>query len=141
MNDDQLRKMLISWKQRLGLSSYRIRLEQGGVEDDDSYMEVHRATDYKRAVVHYQPWLVGIGKVPEGMLLRVTDEMVEESLVHELLHIVFTPVVTPFRVDLDGYLHRDVHDLLVKMLGHAEERVVDDLATALVAAFGTSKFS
>ena len=65
----------------------------------------------------------------------LTDDFIESSLVHELLHLHTRDMRAVVRDDLDGQVHRDVYAVLEASMGRAEEQCVDRLAEALVAAF------
>jgi hypothetical protein len=55
--------------------------------------------------------------------------------VHELLYIVVTEIDVIVRNDIDTFLHRDVYTQVYNSYRHAEERMVDSLAIALVSTF------
>lgn len=138
LTERDLRSLLGLWQRRLSLDHWFLVLKVGGCEDASTYMEVHRSTVYQRAVVHCQPWMLGEGEAPEDVLIRgddLTDSFVEESLVHELLHLHTRDMRAIVRDDLDGQVHRDVYTVLEAGMSRAEEQCVDRLASALVRAF------
>lgn len=138
MTKEKFATLLEKWKPILGLSDWFILIVYGKCDNINSYMQVQRMTDYKRAKITIPPWLIGEGDIPAKILLKpheVDENFWEQSLVHELLHIVVVPMSVIIKDDLDGYFHRDVYDQVEKAFDHAEERVVDDLAVALCKAF------
>ena len=138
MTEKQLRDLLDVWKGRLGLGRWLLVLELGGCGDATAYMEVNRSASYERAVINAQPWLLGVGEVPEGVMIRgehLTDEFVEACLVHELLHLHTRDMCAIVRDDCDGLVHPDAYRQLDLAMHRAEEQCVDRLAVALVQAF------
>lgn len=138
MTEKQLRDLLDVWKGRLALDRWLLVLEVGACSDATAYMEVIRSTSYERAVIHVQPWLLGDGEPPEGVVIRgehLSDEFVEASLVHELLHLHTRDMCAIVRDDCDGLVHPDAYRQLDCAMGRAEEQCVDRLAVALVKAF------
>lgn len=140
MTEKQLRGLLATWQQRLGLGDWRIVLKVGTVEDESAYMETQRSVSYQRAVIHCQPWLLnGDGNAaPESVMIRgndLSEDFVESSLVHELLHLHTRDMRAVVRDDLDGQVHRDVYSVLEASMARAEEQCVDRLAEALVRSF------
>lgn len=138
MTEKQLRDLLPVWQRRLGLADWRIVLRVGGVEESTAYMEAQRSTSYERGVIYVQPWMVGDGDPPTEVMFHgddLTDDFVESSLVHELLHFHTRDMRAVVREDLDGQVHRDVHTVLEAAMARAEEQCVDRLAEALVKAF------
>ena len=137
MNEKRLRELLTTWQRRLRLDDWRILLHVGGVEDADAYMETRRSTTYQRGVIYCQPWLLGKGTPGDVMISGqdMTDDFVEASLVHELLHLHTRDMRAIVRDDLDGQVHRDVYTVLEAAMARAEEQCVDRLAEALVRAF------
>lgn len=138
MTEKALRELLTVWTKRLGLDDWRILLHVGGCEEKSCYMETSRSVSYERGVIYCQPWLFGDGEAPEDVMIRgadLTDDFVESSLVHELLHLHTRDVRAIVREDLDGQVHRDVYTVLNAAMERAEEQCVDRLAEALVRAF------
>lgn len=137
MTFKQLSNLLSIWTPRLGLSDWRIVMILGECEDEDVYMEVEHSLYYERATIHVNPWLVGIGQIPKDVLMResLTDDFIESSLVHELLHLLTRNTRAIVRNDLYGVLGRETHDMLKKGMERADEQMVDKLAEALTKAF------
>lgn len=138
MSKKEISLLLTKWTKILGLSDWRIVVVYEDCEDETSYMEVVRSTDYKRAKIVIPTWVIGEKDQPKDMLIpldKVDETFLEESLVHELLHLVVTPITVVIRQDIEYQLHRDAFSLLEKTMSHAEERVVDNLSVALVRAF------
>jgi hypothetical protein len=136
VTEERLRQLLEVWRGRLGLDHWRIELELGGLDDDTDLMEISRSKVYERARLYVAPWLlVGGPPVPAGVLLEPSDDVVESSLVHELLHCLTRDLRAITRDDLEGLVHRDAHTALDLAAYRAEERLVDELAEALVRAF------
>lgn len=134
--------LLELWKSRLGLSEWRIAVVYEDCDDESSYMEIIRSIDYHRAKLIIPRWVIGEEEPPKNLLIdpkTVDENFWEESLVHELLHLIVTPMSVVIRQDIEYQLHRDVHSLLEKTMIHAEERVVDNLAVALCKAFREGK--
>lgn len=137
MTFEDLTKLLDIWKIRLGLSDWRIILTLGGCEDETAYMEVEHSITYQRAVIHINPWFIGVGEVPKDVLMRdfLTDDFVESSLVHELLHLHTRNLRIIIRNDLEGVVGRETYEQMKNSMGRADEQLVDQLAEALVKAF------
>lgn len=130
--------LLEKWTEILGLSDWRIVVVYEDCDDETSYMEIVRSVDYRRAKLVIPLWAISKKDPPKDLILdpkNVNESFWEESLVHELLHLVVTPMSVVIRQDIEYQLHRDVFSLLEKTLCHAEERVVDNLSVALVKAF------
>ena len=137
MTFEELNQFLFIWKARLGLSDWRIELILGGCSDETTYMEVEHSTFYERAVIHVNPWLLGQGPTPEYVLMKeaLTDDFIEVSLVHELLHMHTRNIRVVVREDLFGVVSRELHEQLKNAMERADEQMVDRLAEALVKAF------
>jgi hypothetical protein len=142
LTKNQLMFFLEKWKNILGLSNWRIIVVYENCEDSSSYMEIERSSNYQRAKLIVPHWFVGEGEIPSNILMKpelVDKSFYEEIIIHELLHLIVTPMSVIIRDDLDGYLHRDVFGQIQKSFTHAEERVVDNLAVALRKAFQTKQ--
>lgn len=137
MTFEHLSALLPIWKIRLGLGDWRIILVLGGCEDEDVYMEIEHSVDYNRAIIRVNPWLVGQGDIPTNVLMReaLTDDFIESSLVHELLHLHTRNLRVIIKEDLFGVVSRDLYDQLGKTVNRADEQIVDQLAEALTKAF------
>ncbi len=137
MNFNELEVLLKVWKSRLGLDTWRIKLIFGGVQDETSYMEVEHSIYYERAVINVSPWFVGQGEIPEDALMRdaITDDFVEASLVHELLHLHTRNIKSILKHDVKDLVNRDLYEQLMNAMERHEEQTVDRLAEALVRAF------
>lgn len=138
MTEKGLRVLLEVWKKRLGLDGWRILLHVGGVEAEHAYMETSRSVSYERGVIYCQPWLFGDGEAPKDVMIRgddLTDDFIESSLVHELLHLHTRDMRAVVREDLDGQVLRDVYTVLNAAMERAEEQCVDRISEALVRAF------
>jgi hypothetical protein len=138
MTETECRKLLTVWKKRLGLIDWRIILSIKNGEDESSYMEIIRSVEYKRAELIVPPWMFGIGNPPDNVIFSPNKQwktFFEECLVHELLHVIVNEMSVIVRNDLSSFLHRDVHTLVCYTYNHAEERMVDNLAIALVRSF------
>lgn len=126
------------WKRRLGLDNWRIVVLFEECEDKSAYMEVFRLSDYQRAKIIVPPWMISEGPIPDEVTIKpdeISEHFLQESLVHEMLHIVVTPMRVIMHEDLDTFLHRDVWTQIDNSFRHAEERVVDNLAVSLVRSY------
>lgn len=141
MTFEQLSELLIVWTRRLGLSDWRIVITLGGCDDELNYMEIEHSASYQRAVIQVNPWLVGVGEIPKDVLMRdvITDDFIESSLVHELLHLYTRNLRLIIRNDLFGVVSRELHEQLKNTMERADEQIVDSLAEALVKAFREEK--
>lgn len=136
MTEKRLRELCSLWQERLGLDRWRLELRVEACDDVGSYMECERSIAHDRANITVAPWLLGRGEVPDCVLIRkVTDDLIEATLVHELLHCVVADMTAVVRDDLAGFLHRDVHAQVENAFGRAEEHTVDRLAEALVRSW------
>lgn len=137
MTFEDLSKLLDVWKPRLGLSDWRLILMLGGCEDETAYMELEHSIYYQRAVIRVNPWFIGIGNVPKDVLMRdsLTDDFIESSLVHELLHLYTRNLRDIVRSDLYGVLNRDLHEQIKNSMERVDEMMIDKLAEALTKAF------
>lgn len=139
MTEAKLRKLFKLWQHRLGLDAWHIEIRIDICNDPEAYMEVERSVDYQRARITVSPWMLGKGEVPKVCLLPITDDMTEESIVHELIHICTRDLVTIVRHDLNEMVHRDVHRVFDDAMTRADERCVDALAISLCRAFKEAK--
>lgn len=130
MSERELARRARLWARRLGIGHYRIELVIGATEDSDHIAEAKRTTPYEEATLIFQPWTVGQGAPPEGAK-ALTDELLEQTLVHELLHVAVKPMFATLAL-LEDHLHPAAAALFAKAFEDAEERVVDRLAWALV---------
>jgi hypothetical protein len=137
MTKKKISLLLKKWTDILGLEKWKINLVYEDCEDESSYMEIIRSIDYHRAKLIVPTWVIGKKEAPKDLIMgsNLNETFWEESLVHELLHLVVTPMSVVIRQDIAYQLHRDVFSLLEKTSMHAEERVVDNLSVALVKAF------
>lgn len=136
LTEADLRVRFKLWLERLGLDRWIVTLEVGGAEDETAYMETVRSSSYERGRIHVAPWVLGIGEVPNDVLVTNFDaEFVEAALVHELLHLHTRDMRAVVRDDLISQVHRDVYTQLEKAMERAEEQCVDRLALALVRAW------
>jgi hypothetical protein len=122
-------------KIRLGLESWKIDFRVEDCESENSYMEIQRGPYCERAVIFVQPWSLD-GALPDAVMDAVpTSKVIEEILVHELLHCHTTGLRSVLYDDLEGQLHRDVETVAFSAFKREEERLVNKLAVALVAVF------
>lgn len=137
MTYQELGHLLVLWQQRLGLLGWRIEMTLGGCDDTTAYMEIEHSTFYERALIHVNPWLIGTGEIPQDVLMReyLTNDFIEVSLVHELLHLHTRNLRAIVYHDLDGVVSREVHEQLKNTTRRADEQTVDRLAEALTKAF------
>lgn len=137
MTKKKISLLLKKWTNILGLANWKINVVYEDCEDESSYMEIIRSIDYHRAKLIIPLWVIGEKNPPKDLIMgsNLNETFWEESLVHELLHLVVTPMSVVIRQDIEYQLHRDVFSLLEKTSMHAEERVVDNLSVALVRAF------
>lgn len=127
---EQLYHLLVRWQRLLGMERWDVRLQ---VEDiGEGFMQVERQTSYERAVIKVSPSLITRTTTPDQIPLELTDDRIEQILVHELLHCRLTDLISIVYDDLDGMLHRDVHDIVAAHTEREEERFVDALASRLV---------
>lgn len=142
MTFGELSNLLPVWKERLGLSNWRIiMILDSELDDKTAYMEVEHSMMYERAVIHVNPWFVDIGEIPKEVLMRdhITDDFVESSLVHELLHLITRDLRVIARDDISDIVSMDTYRQLNNAMSRADEHAVDRLAEALVRAFGEHK--
>lgn len=138
MTKKEISLLLTKWTKILGLTEWKILVVYQDCEDELSYMEITRSIDYRRAKLIIPWWVIGEKDPPRDLLIdpnRVDKDFWEQTLVHELLHLIVTPITIVIRQDIEYQLHRDVFSLLEKTMLHAEERVVDNLSVALCKAF------
>lgn len=137
MTFEHLIQLCTLWQQRLGLNDWRIVMTLGGCSDETAYMEIEHSIFYERALIHVNPWLVGQMAIPSDVLMReaLTDDCIEVSLVHELLHLHTRNLRAIVRQDLFGVISRELHEQLKNAMERADEQTVDRLAEALTKAF------
>ena len=138
MTIQRLTELVDLWKVRLGLGNWRIILTIGELEDETSLMEIRRSTDHDRARIFIPTWMIDDNEpLPDIIDVRasLTDEVIEVSLVHELLHLNTRDMRVVVGNDIETFLHRDVHTQVENAFRRAEEHMVDRLAVALVRAF------
>jgi hypothetical protein len=135
LSKNWLEQRVHAWQKRLGLEAWRIDVRVEACDTSTCYAQIARAGDYKDAVLSVQPWLLGDGRGPDTVMhpdVAQDRQRVEEIIVHELLHLAVQPMRRVVDT-LDGQLHRDVARVFDDSLDQAEERVVDELARALVS--------
>ena len=142
MSPAKLEALVPVWQERLGLAHWTIIVEVDGrhiAEDgDDVAMRIFRHQRYDDAVLEVAPWMVGDGQPPDVIEAAMLDDrLVEQKLVHELLHLCSRDLANIIEDDLDGFLQRDAHELVRLGAVRAEEAMVDRLAKTLVAWAGT----
>lgn len=134
----ELRKLIRRWAPRLGLADWRIDVIIGELEGDNAEVRQHEH-EYREAVIVFPPWFVGLAEYPDGQL-RPRDHWApgdaEATVVHELLHLATKPIARALAL-MDGQIHPHTEAVLEGAVTAAEERVVDNLARALVAAWRT----
>lgn len=133
MTEPRLQQLLAEWTRRLGLERWEIDLRVEPCECETAYMEVERSFLYERATIAVAPWLMGQGDWPADCMRRASPHHVEETLVHELLHLHTRDIMRAGR-EADGQMHRDAYTIYEQRLEDAEEQLVDRLAVALVRA-------
>lgn len=132
-NIQDIERLVLKWRPRLGLLhwEFRVRVDDGDFED--GYMEIERHSDHHRAVIDIKPWIVGEADIPEWVVDDLHDAgFIERGVVHELAHCLFRDVRMHAAEALEPRLSPDVLETLRLGLNRDEERAVDDLATALV---------
>lgn len=133
----ELRRLTALWQRRLGLGHFAIGVRIGDPEEGCTAAVLQPRPEYEEAVITFAPWLVGRGDPGDGLIVPLEEwdaRRVEVTVVHELLHVCVKPMTRTLDL-VDGHLHRDSEAILRAALEAAEERVVDRLARALVAAF------
>jgi hypothetical protein len=81
------------WQPRLQLQSWRMRVEVAEVSDEHS-AEAHYQWRFRRAVITLPPDIIERTRQRERFSLAQSDhEIVEEAVLHELLHLAEAPEV------------------------------------------------
>lgn len=119
MTEAQLRSLVKRWSARL-VPEWRVTVEIGG-EDGDSHATAFRSKDYPTATVCFNPEFV-----------KRPDREVEETVVHELLHLLLRDVDVAACESIAGQLHRDVETVHARAVDHAMEGAIERLAWAFV---------
>jgi hypothetical protein len=139
MTEEGLFYLLSLWKPRLELTSWWIVLKIGGIENNQSYMEVRRSPLHDRATIYVAEWLLNPDKEPpeETVILKedVDDSLIELFLVHELLHLHTRDMAAVVKYDLEGLVQQDVLDQIENSFARAEEKCIDTLARVLVRSY------
>jgi hypothetical protein len=85
LNEPELQKLCNEWKKRLGLAHWRIDIRYGRRDefDDNVIANVTHQIEFENAVIKILDPSQYIGLFPQD---------IEQSIVHELLHILFAPI-------------------------------------------------
>jgi hypothetical protein len=113
MTDEELQKLLIEWKERLGLQSWRIKLLTNCRPENMADPEADGCVDYQESSKTARIELID----PIFYGERVIPYDAEKTLVHELMHL-----------KMSLYFEGDA------MLERVSHMILDDLARALVEA-------
>lgn len=128
--------LLNLWQKRLGLDLWEIHVSFVDFGQPGVICRVHKSTEYNRAMIEVKPWLLEGKSPPEWECGReMTSRDVEETIVHELLHLV-TAKYWMWVKAIEPDCHRDALDATCRMFDVVDENIVDSLAIALVRAFG-----
>lgn len=136
MTEKKLNELVALWKHRLGLDLWDIEVV---IEDFDDpiYADLQRSVSYDRAVLRIQRWAAQEKAPPRDdmMPMKITPQFLETFIVHELLHAVHRDYTAVIMDDLEGFLHRDVQEMLERLMKRIDEQHIDRLARALVLAW------
>ena len=137
MTEQEIRGLFTAWQARLGLAEWIIRVDFEAFDPPTSTMQIHRSANYNRATIKVNEWVMS-GVPPETWDGHVKGEVadldVEEAVVHELLHAAIGPLWIGVNL-LRDESHRDAHDVTAHIYDKTEERIIDQLAVALVKAW------
>lgn len=122
--EEELERYVRTWQRRLGLDEWRIEINLDGdvPEHNDEKAEASaiRSQVFDDAEVRFHPdWRMW------------SPYKLETVVVHELLHLVIRDLELIVD-DVDGLLHRDVHDVIREGYRRHVEQAVDRLAHRLV---------
>lgn len=125
-NRRDLLRALNVWQRRLRLRDWRIEMDFDTLADDDCNATITFASDYQRATISLG---AGWDTVPEKVL--------QETLVHELVHIVLRGMTNAQAAILyEGLMSRDVERQFNQRWDHEMERATENLAWILVDGMG-----
>lgn len=131
MTEKQLRKLVRRWAKRLGIGHYELVVDVVPFEGD-ALAEV-KCSQYERAHIKVQPFVLRGERMHDVPYVNG----LEQTIVHELLHIVLYPLQSPLQIlEETSTLPGALHDFLDEARSRREEEVVDRLAVALVKAWG-----
>lgn len=113
-------KTLRRWQHALGLSHWEIDLDWDTIAPEDCFARTWRANDYDLACVWF----------PKAWRERSREE-VEQTIVHELVHLVLRDAAQAHRLVCDQ-LPKRAQELAGRYWTNREEQAVDRLAHAFV---------
>lgn len=115
----QVEKIVRVWQGRLGLERWKIEVEFSN-NPADFYAEANPSVQYESCTLVFSPgWS------------ELTVELVDQTVVHELLHLLHRDVDTAVEA-ARSQLHPQASGQIEKRYEHAMEGFIDRLATRLV---------
>lgn len=130
LTEEEIETLVSIWKERLGLSEWRIKTTFDEGADDDCFAETQPSKHYDVAEIAFH----------KAKLASLSSKReIEETVVHELIHCAHRDVEAI--VDLfDGQLHRDVETVLTESFRHDVEAFIDRMARYFVGLAPVTKF-
>lgn len=121
MTRKQIDDTLETWRQRLA-PEWTVTIDwDKQPESENAHASVYRPDDYHRSHI----------RVAKDFLTE-SDEVQEQTLIHELLHLAVRDMDQAFR-STEGPLRGETYSVLEAQWEHAEEGFVDRLAWTLQA--------
>lgn len=116
MTEAEVHVVVDKWVPRLNLQEWHIRIKIGGT---DFTGETFTSNHDRWATVHFRdPW--------------DADDNLEETVVHELLHIRFAELQHAYTEIIERRVAPGETPLILELVKQHYERAIDSLATALV---------
>ena len=120
MTKAAIERIVRVWVPRLGLERWKIEVDFSKPCADENVAEVEKSSFYDTGTIRL-----------EAGWAKWEPVFAEQTLVHELLHLLHRDVDEAFR-DIEGQLHRDAWTMADRRYKQAMEGFIDRMAFRLV---------
>lgn len=131
----QIEVIVKRWQPRLGLENWKIEVQvtpDGDMDNDDALFEIERHKEADRAIIHISE---SVTRGDYEATETIDEFFIETAVVHEMCHCVVRDLTFVVRDDLEELHGQVVHELIMRNLHRHEEKLVENLATALVRSW------
>lgn len=133
---EQLQAITDKWLPRMGLAHWSVTVtDRSALVHEDAILEILRHDDAHRAVIKPADWFLDEEWTPENCSEDLSDAYIEQSVVHELAHLLFRDVRNLVQDVLQDELAGATKSTLDIALDRHEEATVDLLARGLVGSW------
>ena len=128
----ELQKLVQKWAKKLGIDSYKITVHVIDPDDMDEILSGDGIThDYAHVVTSEDKQESDI--YINSRFLKDEPEETENTIVHELIHIVLNQLMESVTDTLNSYVSdKNSKDFLCKQLGKLEHKIVVGITRALI---------